>query len=44
MRFDVFADEARAELLEQQATEFLFGSEFRVLLDAARAAREQDGP
>jgi hypothetical protein len=43
LRFDVFADEARSELLEQQSTELLFGSEFRVLLEAARAAREQ-GP
>ena len=44
VRFDVFADEARAELLEQQFTEFLFGAEFRVLLEAARAAREEGGP
>jgi hypothetical protein len=43
VRFDVYADQARSQLLEQQSTEFLFGAEFRVLLEAARAAREQ-GP
>jgi hypothetical protein len=40
--FDVFADEARTELLEQQSTELLFGSEFRFLLEAARRAREEE--
>lgn len=40
--FDVFADERRSELLEQQSTELLFGSEFRILLEAARKAREQE--
>jgi len=41
VRFEVYGDEARSALLEEQATEFLFGSEFRELLEAARAFRER---
>jgi len=45
VRFEVFADEARAQPLEEQATEFLFGSEFRELMKAVRQALEQEqGP
>lgn len=40
--FEVFADEARTVLLEQQSTELLFGSEFRSLLEIVRKAQEAE--
>jgi hypothetical protein len=42
VRFEVYGDERRSALLEAQGTEFLFGAEFRELLEAARAYRERE--
>ena len=42
VRFEVFADEQRARRLEQQSTEFLFGSEFRELMRAVSEAQERE--
>jgi hypothetical protein len=42
VRFEVYADERRSAVLEEHVEELLFGSEFRELLEAARAYRERE--